>query len=86
MKARVTLTLDPECVEFLDEMAHHHKMSRSAILEALLKEYQCRCEEEDLAQLAQEFFSKPETREETAERRAWGNLSLEVLSRGEEVD
>ncbi|OGF54954.1 MAG: hypothetical protein A2Z21_02855 [Candidatus Fraserbacteria bacterium RBG_16_55_9] len=86
MKARVTLTLDPECVEFLDEMAHYHKMSRSAVLEALLKEYERHCEEEDLAQHAQEFFSETETREETAERRAWEKLSLEVLSRGAEAD
>ena len=35
---------------------------------------------DDLARLAQEFFSEAETPEEIAERRAWQKLSLEVLA------
>lgn len=82
MKARVTLTLDPECVEFLDELAQRRGTSRSAALEALLREQLLRQEEEELDRLAQQFFAEAETAEEAAERRAWEKLSLEVLARG----
>jgi metal-responsive CopG/Arc/MetJ family transcriptional regulator len=81
MKARVTLTLDPECVEFLDELARRRGTSRSAALEALLREQLLHREEEELDRLAQEFFAEAETAEEAAERCAWEKLSLEVLSR-----
>jgi len=88
MKARVTLTLDPEYVKFLDELARRRGTSRSAALEALLHEQLLRQEEEELAKMAQEFFSEAETPEELAERRAWEKLSLEVLARddGEKAD
>ncbi|MBI1741510.1 ribbon-helix-helix protein, CopG family [Candidatus Acetothermia bacterium] len=81
MKSRVTLTLNPKSIEFLDTLARRQKTSRSAALEALLQEHFSRREEEELAQLAQEFFATPELTEEIAERRAWEKLGLEVLSR-----
>lgn len=81
MKARITLTLDPHSVEFLDELARRRKLSRSAALEHILREHIRCCEEEELARLAAEFFAEPETPAEAAERRAWQQLSAEVLAR-----
>lgn len=82
MKARVTLTLDPHSVEFLDELARRHKTSRSAALEHILQEHIRCCEEERLTSLAEEFFAESETLEEADERRVWQKLSAEVLARG----
>jgi len=80
----MTVTLHLECVTFLDQLARQQKMSRSAVLDALLKEHLRRWEEEKLACLAQEFFAEPETTEEREERRAWEKLSLEVLAHEDE--
>lgn len=38
MRARTTGTLDPECIIFLDRLAHQQKMSRSSALEVLAHE------------------------------------------------
>ncbi|MCI2430370.1 ribbon-helix-helix protein, CopG family [Candidatus Acetothermia bacterium] len=82
MKTRVTLTLDPHSVRFLDELARRRRLSRSAALEHILQEHMRCCEEEELANLAEKFFAEPEMPTEADERRAWQKLSTEVLARG----
>lgn len=84
MRARVTVTLAPECLAFLDQLARRQRTSRSAALEALLQEQLRRREEEELTCLAQEFFAEPEATEEQEEQRAWEKLGLEVLARDDE--
>ncbi len=81
MKTRITLSLDPHSVAFLDELARRRKLSRSAALEHILQEHMRWCEEEELARLAEEFFAEPQTPEEADERRAWQKLIMEVLAR-----
>lgn len=81
MKTRITLTLEPGSVKFLDELAHRCKTSRSAALEYIIQEHMRRYREEELTRLAEEFFAEPETPEEARERRAWQKLSTEVLAR-----
>jgi len=84
MKKRVTLSLEPEYVKFLDELAEEQGASRSAALEELLSRHIRQREEERLARLAEEFFSEQEPPEERAEREDWERLSLEVLAREDE--
>ena len=80
MRLRITFTLERTFIKLLDDLARRQKTSRSAVLEALLQKHFRRREEEELAQLAREFFAAPEMTEEVAERRDWEKLSLEVLA------
>ena len=86
MKERVTLTLDRECVEYLDELASRQRRSRSAMLEALIKEHLKKKRDEELARLAKEFFAEPESPEEAEERVDWQKLAMEVLARNDEEE
>ena len=81
MKECVTLTLEREYLEYLDDLARQAGWSRSTALEALIREHLHRHPEVELARLAAEFFARPETLEEAAEREDWESLGMEVLGR-----
>ena len=78
VKARVTITLDPDVLQHVDRGRGKRGPSRSQVIESILRESQKRSREEDLAALAKEFFSTPESAEETAERRDMLLLTAET--------
>lgn len=79
MKPRVTITLSRESLRYVERLARKGGVSRSSVMESLVRE-SGRCEQElELARLARRFFSKPEDAEESAEREAWLQAGLGTL-------
>jgi metal-responsive CopG/Arc/MetJ family transcriptional regulator len=80
MKSRVTLSLEQDYVEYLDQLAVQWGRSRSATLTALILEHLQRHKREELAAQARKFFALPESEAETNERIAWERAGFEVLA------
>jgi hypothetical protein len=78
MKAHVTISLAKDALLYVDKSVGKRGSSRSRVIESLIRTQQSKREEE-LRELAQEFFSQPETPEEAEERRHWWRLSQETL-------
>jgi hypothetical protein len=80
MKSRITVTLNPETVIYIQEIAEAENISRSEALEKIIRERKKRQPEAALDALAKEFFAE-EMDQEREETRAFERLSLEVISR-----
>lgn len=78
MKERVTLSLEPEYLKYLDQLASQWGKSRSAALRTLLREHIERHRRAKLAAQAEKFFSQPEAKESVGERAAWERAGFEV--------
>ena len=79
MKAHVTISLAKDALLYVDKSVGKAGSSRSRVIECLIRDSQQSKREEELRELAQEFFSQPETPEEAEERRHWWRLSQETL-------
>lgn len=81
MKQRVTLTLEADAVSYVDKVATQERKSRSAVVEAILKDFIREQRQTELARQAAAFFARPENADEAEERADWERLSMEVLRR-----
>ena len=79
MKTRITVTLDPETVAYIQKLAKAEKVSRSEAVEEIIRRQKGRHREAELESLAQKFFAAEidQEREETA---AFQRLGLEVIA------
>jgi metal-responsive CopG/Arc/MetJ family transcriptional regulator len=78
MRERVTISLTDEILTYVDDCKGEKGRSRSAVIEALLREAQQKTRDEDLAAQAKAFFAEPLSADEEAERTDWLAMSGET--------
>ena len=81
MKARVTVSIARDVLEFVDVAARRKSMSRSELVEEVLRSSRKRIREVRLARQARQFFERAPTKEEAEERMDWLKLSAETFRR-----
>jgi metal-responsive CopG/Arc/MetJ family transcriptional regulator len=78
MRPRVTITIAKDLLVYVDRTAGKKGVSRSQVIESLLRDSHRRRREEELASRAKEFFAQPESVEEIEERQDWLKMSAET--------
>ena len=81
MKARVTISVSKQTLNYVDRLVGKRGRSRSQVIESFIRETQQRQWEEALAGLAREFFAAPELEGESQEREDWLKAGVETLQR-----
>ena len=81
MKARVTISISPEILRYVDRSVGKRGRSRSRVIESIIREASRHGLEDALTALAKDFFSQPIPPEEAEERNDWLKMSLETFKR-----
>lgn len=77
MKRRITISIAPESLQYIDGAARRTRRSRSRVIEALIEGAQTPLAEKELRRMASEFFQSDHG--EQQERQDWMNMSLETF-------
>jgi metal-responsive CopG/Arc/MetJ family transcriptional regulator len=78
MKHRITITITPESLGYVDRAARRTQRSRSRVIETLIEGAQRPLPEKELRRMASEFFTQSDTEEEQ-ERKDWLKMSLKTF-------
>lgn len=78
MKHRITITITPESLRYVDRTARRTQRSRSRVIETLIEGAQEQFPEKQLRRMASAFFTQGEP-DERQEREDWLKMSLETF-------
>ena len=78
MKSRITITITPELLQYVDRAARRTRRSRSKVIEALIEGAHDPSDEGELRRKASEFFGHTNSQQEH-EQEDWLKMSLETF-------
>jgi hypothetical protein len=78
MKHRITITITPESLRYVDRTARRTQRSRSGVIETLIEGAQEQLPEKELRRMALEFFAHGAP-DEGQEREDWLTISLRTF-------